>query len=184
MNDPQPTPETVEDRLSILEEENRSLKHRFRLMQGGLACLIVVLLMLGAVQGTDGSFRQLTVRKLFVCDNDGNNRVSIATAPDGTAVQVFLDKDGKPGVSIGTKPDGTAWQGFHDKDGEARISIGTRPDGTAGQIFCDKDGKARISIATQADGTTGQVFLDKDEKPQITSQRKPTARRAGLPRQG
>ena len=134
---------TVEDRLTILEEENRSLKHRFRLMQGGLACLIVVLLMLGAAQGTDGSFRQLTVRKLFVCDNDGNNRVSIATIPDGTAVQ-----------------------GFADKDGKARISIATKPDGTTGQVFLDKDGKARISIATKADGTTRQVFLDKDGKPQ------------------
>lgn len=69
-------------------------------MQGGLASLIVVLLMLGAAQGTDGSFRQLTVEYLWIKDKDGKGRITIETQLDGTTVLSFTDKDGKTQMTL------------------------------------------------------------------------------------
>jgi hypothetical protein len=183
VRDPETTPARTEERLNRLEEENRSLKRRWRLMQGGLASLIVILLTLGAVgcpaQGPDGSFRQLTVESLVVRDYlavrdaAGKNRVTILTLPNGTVVQGFLDQAGKTRVLLSTTSEGQAFQEFDDKDGKKRVTIGTHPDGLGGLTLYDQDGNTRIGMCTLVPGWASQVFFDKHGKERVAIQTSP-----------
>lgn len=92
-------------------------------MQGGLASLIIVLLMLGAAQGTDGSFRQLTVEYFWIKDKDGKVRIAMGSQPGSTTEQDFLGKDGKGRITIETQLDGTTVLSFTDKDGKTQMTL-------------------------------------------------------------
>ena len=167
MGNPETSVVAIEERLKRVEEENRRLKCRSRLTQGGLAFLTVVVLMLGAAKGPDGSFGVLTVERLVVRDKNGTQRVLIKTSDEGTAEQSFYDKNGTQRVLIKTSFEGSAGQSFYDKNGTQRVLIMTDSQGTSMQTFYDKGGKERVGIIILPDGTAAQQFQDSNGKVQM-----------------
>ena len=88
---------TVEQRLERLERTN----HRYRWIIGGLACLMLLFIGVGAAKQQDGG--KLVLDELVIRDEEGRKRIWLKEA-----AMVLLDANEKRRIFAMTSPDGSA----------------------------------------------------------------------------
>jgi len=116
---------TIEQRLERLERTN----HRYRWIIGGLACLMLLLIGVGAGKQQDGG--KLVLDELVIRDEEGRKRIRL-----NGSLMVLLDANGKKRIVAETLPDGEASINHFDANEKVRILAVTLPDGRA-HIFHD-----------------------------------------------
>lgn len=161
----------IEARLEELERGVNGLRRsgsRQRLAILGMVVALAVLAVNRAGQRW-GVPDELRVKRLFIIDDQGKERIVATTAPDGRASMTWLDRDGKARIDALTDGDGNAFSRWFDRDGTSRIMAATDPTGFAAVSWLDREGKPRMMATTYRDGTADMTWLDGDKKGRIVA---------------
>jgi len=114
----------------------------------------------------------IEARRLVVRDQEGRERVTLGTKPDGSAGVSVLDNDGTVRASLELLPDGLARLLLCDKTHRALMVVGTREEGKPLILCTDSQAKPRLLLGLEKDGAPS-IRMDGRERRVIWSE--PTA---------
>ena len=97
---------------------------------------------------------------LLLADQDGNARLLLRVAADGSSLLTAVDKDGKERVGIVLDKDGNVPNlFFNDSDESHRVLLGESRTGGFGLTLRDKR-QPRASVGMASDGTSAMRLRD------------------------
>jgi len=95
----------------------------------------------------------LEARGFVVRDRDGNIRINIGVADDGTPVIALNGKDGRPHALIGASPeDGLVSIALTDQRHQARLLLQLGQDGSPSIKMIDENQTQRVTLTTDTTG--------------------------------
>lgn len=170
MNPPAMDMESLGERLSRLERENRWLKR-----VGGVALLGVAAMVLMGQATPRKTAKAIEAEEFILRDGTGKERATMRVSPDGSPSLGLVDKDGKKRVALLLGADGLPNLWLWDKNGKERAGLELLADGLPRLALRDEKERRRAVLGhTELEhtrtGTVEQqpasslVLFDKDEK--------------------
>ena len=141
--------------MSVAKERIQRLERDMQRLREGMLVLGIAMIATIAWSVTQATRDELTLRRLAIVDDDGNERIVAATRPKGEAGLSHYDTGGTMRIRAGTNPEGDASVQHFDPHGRQRINLGTGPEGEA---ILENDGrheKERIGVLEFPDGYSG-----------------------------
>jgi hypothetical protein len=141
--------------MSEARERIQRLERDMRRLREGMLVLAIALIASFAWSVTRGTPDELTLRRLAIVDDDGDERIVAVARPEGEVGLSHYDAEGKMRIRTETNSGGDANVQHFDPDGRQRISVGTGPAGEATPEHRETDEKNRIGELTFPDGYSG-----------------------------
>ena len=141
--------------MSEARERIQRLERDMRRLREGMLVLAIALIASFTWSVTRGTPDELTLRRLAIVDDDGEERIVAAAQPEGEVGLSHYDAEGKMRIRTGTNSEGDANVQHFDPDGRQRISVGTGPAGETTPERRETDEKNRIGELTFPDGYSG-----------------------------
>jgi hypothetical protein len=141
--------------MSEARERIKRLERDMRRLREGMLMLAIALIASFGWSMTRGTPDELTLRRLAIVDDDGEERIVAEAWPEGESGLSHYDTEGKMRIRTGTNSEGDANVQHFDPDGRQRISVGTGPAGKATPERRETDEQNQIGELTFPDGYSG-----------------------------
>ena len=110
--------------------------------------------------------QEVRAQKFALYDATGKNRAMLFTR-DGQTILAMADKDGEPRMTLVVAADGTPALGLFDKGDKLRAGLAVEKGSSRLALYPKETEKPRVLLTVDANGATRLGLIDKNQSPRI-----------------